>query len=81
MSDRTITSVYHWANGMTMVFDQHGEQMPDYQGPTEEVRERIERDRPRSAQVVSGADWRPVRDALLSHPPTAPEDGARGAGE
>ena len=32
-----ITNVYSFANGMTMTFDQYGKQMPDYQGPTEEV--------------------------------------------
>lgn len=28
-----IKSVYVWANGMVMTFDQRGEQMPEYQGP------------------------------------------------
>lgn len=32
-----IANVYHWANGMTMVFDQHGKQMPQFQGRTEDV--------------------------------------------
>lgn len=32
-----ITNVYSFTNGMTMVFDQFGQQMPDYQGRTEEV--------------------------------------------
>ena len=38
---RRITSVYAFGNGMCMVFDQHGQQMPEYQGRTEEMRERI----------------------------------------
>ena len=40
--ERKITNVYHWANGMTMVFDQFGEQMPEYQGPTAEMRQKLE---------------------------------------
>lgn len=40
-SEAKITNVYNWANGMTMVFDQHGQQMPEYQGRTEEVMPRI----------------------------------------
>ena len=41
MTERKITKVYNWANGMTMVFDQFGEQMPEFQGPTEEVMPKI----------------------------------------
>ena len=37
MTERKITNVYNWANGMTMVFDQYGQQMPEFQGRTEEV--------------------------------------------
>jgi hypothetical protein len=36
-----IANVYAFGNGMCMVFDQHGHQMPDYQGRTEEMREKI----------------------------------------
>jgi len=36
-----VTHVYHWRNGMVMVFDQHGHQMPDYQGRYADVREKI----------------------------------------
>lgn len=35
--DERIAKVYHWSNGMTMVFDHDGKQMPEYQGPTEKV--------------------------------------------
>lgn len=31
-----ITSVYSFSNGMLAVFDQYGQQMPDYQGPAAE---------------------------------------------
>lgn len=37
MPEPKITSVYHWANGMTMVFDQYGKQMPEFQGYTVEM--------------------------------------------
>lgn len=36
-SDPVIHSVYSFPNGMTMVFDQYGKQMPEFQGATEEV--------------------------------------------
>ena len=36
-----ITHVYLWQNGMVTAFDQHGQQMPDYQGPVEEVEAKI----------------------------------------
>ena len=38
---RYITNVYLWQNGMVMVFDQFGEQMAEYQGPVEEVKDKI----------------------------------------
>jgi len=36
-----IEDVYCWANGMTMVFDARGQQMPEYQGVTDEVMPKI----------------------------------------
>jgi hypothetical protein len=36
-----IRDVYAFQNGMCMVFDEKGQQMPDYQGPTDEVRDKI----------------------------------------
>jgi len=36
-----ITHVYHWQNDLVMVFDQFGGQMPEYQGPFEEVEAKI----------------------------------------
>jgi hypothetical protein len=39
--ERRIYDVINWSNGMTMVFDQHGEQMTEYQGRTEEVMPKI----------------------------------------
>jgi hypothetical protein len=39
--DRVITQVYVFGNGMVMVFDQHGKQMPDYQGVVADVMSKI----------------------------------------
>lgn len=36
-----IEAVYCWANGMIMVFDARGQQMPEYQGVTDEVMPKI----------------------------------------
>lgn len=39
-----IKTVFQFGNGMVAVTDQYGEQMPDYQGTLEEVRDKINRD-------------------------------------
>lgn len=36
-----ITNVYAFTNGMVIVFDQYGKQMPEYQGRYEEVIDKI----------------------------------------
>lgn len=36
-----ITTVYHFGNGMVMVMDQFGEQMPEYQGRYEDVIDKL----------------------------------------
>lgn len=54
---RRITAVYKWQNEMVMVFDQHGEQMPAYQGHYLDVRALILRDAPPSATFLGGT-WR-----------------------
>ena len=41
MDEPRITKVYVFGNGMVMVFDQNGQQMPDYQGRVEQVRDKI----------------------------------------
>ena len=51
-----ITEVIKWTNGMVMVFDDAGEQMSDYQGQYQKVRERILRNAPPST-VFRHADW------------------------
>ena len=37
MEEPYIKSVIIWQNGIVMCFDQDGQQMPEYQGPEEEV--------------------------------------------
>lgn len=41
MEELRITTAYSFPNGMVMVFDQHGQQMPDFQGPLEEMLSKI----------------------------------------
>jgi len=41
-----IRSVVKSPNNMVMVFDENGEQIPEYQGQYEEVKERILKDAP-----------------------------------
>lgn len=36
-----IKEVYQFANGMVMVFDEKGQQMSEFQGRVEEVRDKI----------------------------------------
>ncbi len=56
---RRISAVYHWENGMTMVFDQFGQQMPEFQGRTEDV-----------APKLRDAGWSvPVRVQAWPSPP------------
>lgn len=53
-----ITHVVRWENGMVMVFDQHGQQMPDYQGPWEEMRDKILADKPAGVTIEGPYAWR-----------------------
>lgn len=47
MTDRIAVNVYPFTNnGMVIVFDQFGEQMPAYQGVVEEYGQAIRRDFP-----------------------------------
>ena len=64
-----IKTVIKCANGMVMVFDKRGRQIPKYQGQCEEVKERILKDAPpdtvfgyfpddeRELKVISREDW------------------------
>ncbi len=53
-----ISNVYRWQNGMVMVFDQYGNQMPKYQGKWSECSEAILRDKPDSVVVGEPQVWR-----------------------
>ena len=44
-----------WTNGMLMVFDQNGEQMPDYQGKGSEMIPKLRKDFP--SCPIAGGDW------------------------
>jgi hypothetical protein len=52
-----IRSVYKWDNSMVMVFDDDGQQLPEYQGHVARVRARILRDAGDDAEFFSGV-WR-----------------------
>ncbi len=64
-----IKTVIRLRNDMVMVFDVEGEQIPEYQGQYEDVKERILRDAPAGtefnhwfgyaleARAVSGNNW------------------------
>lgn len=49
-----ISQVIRFQNGMVMVFDEKGEQMPEYQGRYEDVKERILADASRGARFFHG---------------------------
>ncbi len=51
-----IKNVYVFGNGMVMVFDQFGQQMPEYQGRDEDVRAKI---RAVYSGPIVATDWRP----------------------
>lgn len=56
IAERQISKVYRWQNDLVMVFDQHGQQMCEYQGTYGEVREKILTDATEQTQFF-GADW------------------------
>ncbi len=56
MQEPKIRRVYKF-NEMVMVFDQHGEQMPEYQGLYERVRDKILADAGDDVEFISG-NWR-----------------------
>lgn len=49
-----IDHVIKFDNGMVMVFDEKGEQLPEYQGRYEEVKDKILADAPESAKFFHG---------------------------
>ncbi len=52
-----IKTVVRGANDMVIVFDSDGEQIPEYQGQYEDVRERILRDAPAGASFGRFPDY------------------------
>jgi hypothetical protein len=57
---RVIRHVYLWQNGMVMVFDQNDQQMGDYQGRLDEVKEKILRDAGPETEFHGGAWMRGI---------------------
>ena len=49
-----IKTVLRWQNGMVIVFDKRGEQIPKYQGQYEEVKENVLKDAPPEAVFSHG---------------------------
>ncbi len=47
-----IARIYLWMNGQVMVFNEEGEQIPEYQGVHASVKEKILQDAPDSAQYL-----------------------------
>jgi hypothetical protein len=62
VSELKIKNVYSFSNGMTMVFDQYGQQMPEFQGRTEDMMPKI-----RAAgfkEEVPLTEWEQTRSRL-----------------
>lgn len=51
---KKINKVYVFTNGMCMVFDKDGEQIPEYQGRWEEVSDSILKDKPAEVTIQGG---------------------------
>lgn len=49
-----IKTAIRFQNNMVVVFDRKGEQIPEYQGQYEEVKERIQKDAPPDAVFAHG---------------------------
>lgn len=58
-----IKDVIKFQNGIVMVFDETGEQLSQYQGRYEEVKEKILADAPQSAQFFHGM-WNVSENAV-----------------
>ena len=52
-----ISNVIRWKNGMGMVFDARGNQIPEYQGRWDEMREAILRDKPDQVEIEGPRSW------------------------
>lgn len=56
----TIDAIYVFENGTVMVFDERGQQMPDYQGTWAERAEAIIRDKPADVVIATPRWVRPT---------------------
>lgn len=59
-----IKKVIHWANGMVMVFDENGKQMPEYQGIYEEVKDKILKDSNENTEFAGGNWSRGIEESI-----------------
>ena len=59
-----ISHVIKFQNGIVLVFDDTGEQMPQYQGMYEQVKAKILAHAPKSATFFHGT-WKLSRNAVL----------------
>lgn len=62
-----IAEVYLWSDGMVSVFDEHGDQLPEYQGPLAEVQARVLADAPDTARFRFGTWQRGTCDLSREH--------------
>lgn len=53
-----IVKVLVFRNGMVMVFNECGQQLPEYQGMWDEKRDLILRDKPDCVQIQHGVIWK-----------------------
>ena len=58
-----INDVIKFSNGIVIVFDEKGEQLREYQGRYEEVRDKIVADAPQGARFFHGV-WKLSGDAI-----------------
>jgi hypothetical protein len=67
MIDQRIANIYLFSNGMVMVFDQDGRQIPEYQGPRERVLDLLKRVASDDAQWYEGT-WMPRTVTQIPRP-------------
>lgn len=54
---KKIDAVYRFENGMCMVFDKDGKQMPEYQGKWSKMKYSIIEDLPKNASIKPVRSW------------------------
>lgn len=55
---QVIEVVYRFANGMCIVFDKDGKQIPEYQGRWEDMKHKIIKDLPDKAEIKKTVNYR-----------------------